>query len=155
MAIEPLIRTIPDFPIPGIQFRDITTLLKDKQGFKEAIDWILKGWNSLHFKMPGISTPFGHIGGFNIGLPQIPLLAQGGNIISGGPAIVGDRGPEVVQLPAGAKVLPLSPSQSGTNGMLGSFMDRQSGDLIVKVDVDQHEIGRAVLKDFQSQEAFA
>ncbi|HEY1429274.1 MAG TPA: adenine phosphoribosyltransferase [Candidatus Tumulicola sp.] len=38
MAIEPLIRTIPDFPIPGIQFRDITPLLKDKQGFKEAID---------------------------------------------------------------------------------------------------------------------
>lgn len=38
MAIETLIRAIPDFPIPGILFRDITPLLKDKQGFKEAID---------------------------------------------------------------------------------------------------------------------
>ena len=35
---ERLIRAIPDFPIPGILFRDITPLLKDKQGFREAID---------------------------------------------------------------------------------------------------------------------
>ena len=35
---ERLIRAIPDFPIPGILFRDITPLLRDAQGFKEAID---------------------------------------------------------------------------------------------------------------------
>ncbi|MBV8489994.1 MAG: adenine phosphoribosyltransferase [Candidatus Eremiobacteraeota bacterium] len=38
MEIEALIRAIPDFPIPGILFRDITPLLKDKQGFRKAID---------------------------------------------------------------------------------------------------------------------
>ena len=38
MEIEALIRAIPDFPIPGILFRDITPLLKDKQGFRSAID---------------------------------------------------------------------------------------------------------------------
>lgn len=38
MEIEALIRAIPDFPIPGILFRDITPLLKDKQGFRRAID---------------------------------------------------------------------------------------------------------------------
>lgn len=32
-----LIRTIPDFPRPGIQFRDITTLLADADGFSRAI----------------------------------------------------------------------------------------------------------------------
>ncbi|MFA5156083.1 MAG: adenine phosphoribosyltransferase [Candidatus Omnitrophota bacterium] len=31
------IRSIPDFPKPGILFRDITTLLKDKEAFKQAI----------------------------------------------------------------------------------------------------------------------
>jgi adenine phosphoribosyltransferase len=36
--IEDLIRAIPDFPIPGILFRDITPLLKDAQGFRAAID---------------------------------------------------------------------------------------------------------------------
>ena len=38
MEIEALIRVIPDFPISGILFRDITPLLKDKQGFHQAID---------------------------------------------------------------------------------------------------------------------
>jgi adenine phosphoribosyltransferase len=33
-----LIRTIPDFPKPGIQFRDITTLFQDPWGFKRAVD---------------------------------------------------------------------------------------------------------------------
>jgi adenine phosphoribosyltransferase len=33
-----LVRDIPDFPIPGILFRDITTLLKDGPAFKRAID---------------------------------------------------------------------------------------------------------------------
>jgi adenine phosphoribosyltransferase len=38
VEIETLIRAIPDFPIPGILFRDITPLLKDKQGFRRAVD---------------------------------------------------------------------------------------------------------------------
>lgn len=36
--IAALIRTIPDFPKPGIQFRDITTLLLDGPGFRRTID---------------------------------------------------------------------------------------------------------------------
>ncbi|MDQ8755464.1 adenine phosphoribosyltransferase [Sphingosinicella sp. LHD-64] len=35
--LKALIRTIPDFPKPGIQFRDITTLLLDGAGFAAAI----------------------------------------------------------------------------------------------------------------------
>ena len=37
-----LIRTIPDYPKPGIRFRDITTLLKDGAGFRQAIDELLQ-----------------------------------------------------------------------------------------------------------------
>ncbi len=40
------IRNIPDFPKKGILFRDITTLLKDKQAFKSAIDTIVKKYKS-------------------------------------------------------------------------------------------------------------
>ena len=36
--IEKLIRDIPDFPKEGIIFKDITTLLKDKEGLKAVID---------------------------------------------------------------------------------------------------------------------
>jgi adenine phosphoribosyltransferase len=36
--IKALIRTLPDFPKPGIQFRDITTLMNNAAGFAAAID---------------------------------------------------------------------------------------------------------------------
>ena len=36
--LKALIRTIPDFPKPGIQFRDITTLLLDPAGLAAAVD---------------------------------------------------------------------------------------------------------------------
>jgi len=36
--LKQLIREVPDFPKPGITFYDITTLLKDKQGFRQTID---------------------------------------------------------------------------------------------------------------------
>ena len=36
--LEDMIRTIPDFPIPGILFRDITPLIKDPAGFRAMID---------------------------------------------------------------------------------------------------------------------
>jgi adenine phosphoribosyltransferase len=37
-AIARRIRTIPDFPKPGIQFRDITTLILDPEGLRLAVD---------------------------------------------------------------------------------------------------------------------
>ncbi len=36
--LKQLIREVPDFPKPGINFFDITTLLKDKSGFRQTID---------------------------------------------------------------------------------------------------------------------
>jgi len=36
--LKSLIREVPDFPKPGILFYDITTLLKDRQGFARLID---------------------------------------------------------------------------------------------------------------------
>jgi adenine phosphoribosyltransferase len=38
MDIKALIRDIPDFPVPGILFRDITTLLRDADGMRSLID---------------------------------------------------------------------------------------------------------------------
>jgi adenine phosphoribosyltransferase len=40
--LKSLIREVPDFPKPGINFYDITTLLKDKTGFKSVIDSLAK-----------------------------------------------------------------------------------------------------------------
>ncbi len=38
MPLKSRIRTIPDYPRPGIQFRDITTLLLDPFGFRKLVD---------------------------------------------------------------------------------------------------------------------
>jgi adenine phosphoribosyltransferase len=40
-GIADYIRTIPDFPKPGIQFRDVTTLFGDARGFRIAVDQLL------------------------------------------------------------------------------------------------------------------
>jgi adenine phosphoribosyltransferase len=39
--IRALIRTIPDYPRPGVQFRDITTLIADPAGLRAAIDGLV------------------------------------------------------------------------------------------------------------------
>ncbi len=38
MRFEDYIKNVPDFPIPGIQFKDITTLIADPAAFKAAVD---------------------------------------------------------------------------------------------------------------------
>ena len=38
LDVASLIRTVPDFPKPGVRFRDITTLLKDRDGFHAVIE---------------------------------------------------------------------------------------------------------------------
>ncbi len=42
--IKASIRTIPDYPKPGIMFRDITTLLGDPRAFRRAIDELVQPW---------------------------------------------------------------------------------------------------------------
>jgi len=44
LKIRELIRDIPDFPQPGILFKDITTLLKDGPGLKAAIKAMADPW---------------------------------------------------------------------------------------------------------------
>ena len=40
-SVKDYIRTIPDFPKPGIMFRDVTTLFADTRGFRIAVDQLL------------------------------------------------------------------------------------------------------------------
>jgi adenine phosphoribosyltransferase len=50
MNLEEYIRNVPNFPIEGVQFKDITTLVKDPNAFKESCDRIIN-----HFKNRGIT----------------------------------------------------------------------------------------------------
>ncbi len=42
MNLKDYIRSIPDYPKKGILFRDITTLIKDKNAFSETINQIVE-----------------------------------------------------------------------------------------------------------------
>jgi adenine phosphoribosyltransferase len=65
VSLESLIRAIPDFPLPGILFRDITPLLKDAKGFRSAIDLFVD-----RFKGRGIGYVVGiEARGYMLGAP--------------------------------------------------------------------------------------
>jgi len=67
------IRNIPDFPVKGIQFKDITTLLKDRKAFKYSIDEITKYCSKYQIDyIAGIEAR-----GFIIGAPVAYQLGVG------------------------------------------------------------------------------
>jgi adenine phosphoribosyltransferase len=71
--LRKLIRDIPDFPIPGILFRDITTLLKDGPAFKACIDGLTNQLRELKAdKVIGIESR-----GFIFGAPIAYELEAG------------------------------------------------------------------------------
>lgn len=50
MNLKEIIRNIPDFPQPGIQFKDITTLLQNPVAFRSAIDWMVSLYKKQSIK---------------------------------------------------------------------------------------------------------
>lgn len=62
-----------------------------KSAFRSAINWIIKKWNGLDFKLPSVDGgPLGRVGGFTLGTPDIPLLADGGYVRGPGSWISGE-----------------------------------------------------------------
>jgi len=62
---KPFIRTVPDWPKPGVQFRDITTLMSDKKVFRQLIDAFVHHLINIEFDaVVGIDAR-----GFIIGAP--------------------------------------------------------------------------------------
>lgn len=73
MPIKSRIRTIPHFPRHGIQFRDITTLLKDPVGFRIAINELVQRYSGENIdKIAAIESR-----GFIIGAPLAYQLGVG------------------------------------------------------------------------------
>ncbi len=73
MPLKSRIRTIPDFPKPGIQFRDITTLLKDPFGFRKLVDDLVQPFAGKR----GAAVAGIEARGFNIGGAVAHQLSTG------------------------------------------------------------------------------
>ena len=73
MDIKSHIRSVPDFPKPGILFYDITTLLRDADGFKAAVDMMARPYVGQHIDVVvGIESR-----GFILGGPVAQSLGAG------------------------------------------------------------------------------
>ena len=73
MPIKSRIRTIPDHPRPGIQFRDITTLLQDPVGLRLVVDGLADAFRDVGVdKVAGIEAR-----GFIIAAPVAKELGAG------------------------------------------------------------------------------
>jgi len=80
-AVRDYIRTIPDFPVPGVQFRDITALLNDAAGFRLAVDQLAEPFAQSGIDaIVGIDARgfvFGGAVAYMLGLPFAPVRKAG------------------------------------------------------------------------------
>src|ERR1700693_1978380 len=75
------IRTIPDYPSPGIMFRDITTLLGNARAFRRAVDELVQPWAGFKIdKVAGIEARGFILGGgvaHQISAGFVPIRKKG------------------------------------------------------------------------------
>ena len=76
-----LIRTVPDYPKPGIQYRDITTLLKSAEGFQKSVEQIANWCSQFEIDLiAGIDARgfiFGSAVAFKLNLGFVPVRKEG------------------------------------------------------------------------------
>ncbi len=79
--IEEYVRTIPDFPEPGIMFRDVTSVLQDPDGLKLAIDEMIHLLDGVEFDVIAGAESRGFIFGvpvaYELGKAFIPIRKKG------------------------------------------------------------------------------
>jgi phage-related minor tail protein len=113
---------------------------KVKGVIKAPLNAIISTINSFISRLNGLKIPdwVPGVGGKGINIPKIPMLAKGTSFFPGGYAIVGEQGPELVELPRGSKVYP----NSQTKNMLGSTIAINIQNMTVRDDSDIQKISR-------------
>jgi TP901 family phage tail tape measure protein len=113
---------------------------KVKGVIKTPLNAIISTINSFIEKLNGLKIPdwVPVVGGKGINIPKISMLAKGSDFFSGGYAVVGEQGPELVQLPRGSKVYP----NGETMGMLGDSISINIQNMTVHDETDIHKISR-------------
>lgn len=97
-----------------------------KEAFRSAINWIIRAWNHLEFRVPDFDTHIpgvGKVGGFTLGVPDIDEFSAGGTV----------PGPKGVARPAivhGGELV-LNPSQQAA-----LYAGGGGGDVYVTVNVE-------------------
>ncbi len=81
MNLKEKIRTVPNWPIEGVMFRDITTLLQDPQAFRAACDQFYNRYKDMTIdKIVGIDARgfiFGAVMAYKLNVGFIPVRKKG------------------------------------------------------------------------------
>lgn len=116
----------------------------------KALDW---GANLMNQLAAGISQAGANVGnaihsGLNQAVHNVPVIgglipqfAVGTDFAPGGPAILGERGPEIVDLPRGTKVY----DNQQTRGILSSGSPGVSGPVTITIMLDSRTIGKKIM----------
>lgn len=92
--------------------------------------------------IPGLGTLFGASMGYSLGAAgaeNMKGFARGGNVVQGGAALVGERGPEIVVLPTGANVIPNNAFARGGAPYSGDSSSMGKKDVTVHVKLDVND----------------
>ena len=121
------------------------------QGIKSAINSVIGGINNISVDIPDWVPK---VGGQHYA-PSIPMLATGTNNWRGGPAMIHDAGPEIVDLPSGSRVIPHSESmkqeyQRGKSEALKAGISltiaKLADTIIVREDADIDKIATVIVQ---------
>ena len=79
--IREKIRTVPDWPIQGVMFRDITTLIGDPEGFQHTCDLFYERYKNMALqKIVAIDARgfiFGSVLAYQLGIGFVPIRKKG------------------------------------------------------------------------------
>lgn len=118
------------------------------------INGVIDRINSLSFTVPDwVKGIGGKTFGANLG--KIPFLYKGTDFFAGGPAVINDRGAEIVNLPRGTQVIPHDRSlqiafNRGKQSSGGSFrIEKLADTIIVREDADIDRIAEALAEKLE------
>jgi len=81
MKLKEKIRSVPDWPIKGVTFRDITTILQDTEAFNEVCDLLYERYKETHIdKIVGIDARgfiFGAVLAYKLKVGFVPVRKKG------------------------------------------------------------------------------
>lgn len=119
-----------------------------KDAFRAAVNFIIRGWNRLEFKVPGFKVGPVSFGGFTLGLPDIKELQSGG--LLRGLGVVGEVGPELIATGSTARVHSNRALAEILRDAVGDVAGEQHTHFHLTLNTEQND--RDVIEDFRRME---
>ena len=116
-----------------------------------AINWVIDGLNKISIDIPDWVPK---VGGkhFGVNISHIAKLEKGTNYFGGGMALVGERGPELVNLPRGASVTPNRDSKKMMTGKT-IIINKLADKIVVREEADIDKLATALARKLEDVEA--